>query len=350
MRDTIAWSHDLLTDDDRTLFRQLAVFVGGFTLDAAEAVCEGRVLSAESQEESIPAPRSGLGGNHSTPSSILDGLASLVDKSLIWQVAGTDGHPRYVMLETIREYCLEQLIASDDTEFLSRRHAEYFIAFVADGPAKLRGADGEMWRERFDAEYANLRAALRWATARAPLLALQLGKELRPYWHLRGYLREGCATLADALRAADATAIPVLLRANVLTDLGWMLINQGSLDQAEARLAEALPLWRDLGDAFGGMTTLHALAAVAKYRGDDETAEQHYEQALAAALEVTDHRRHFAIELLDSLADVAYRRRDLARAATLAAEALAAARHPDVPGLVRVQALVGAAQVACAQG
>jgi ATP/maltotriose-dependent transcriptional regulator MalT len=156
--------------------------------------------------------------------------------------------------------------------------------------------------------------------------------------------------LTEALRAADASAIQAPLRANVLTDLGWMLINQGSLDQAEAWLVEALPLWRDLGDAFGVMTTLHALAAIAEYRGDDETAAQRYEDALAAAHKVTDYRRHFAIELLDSLADVAYRRHDLGRAATLATEALAAAGQPDAPGLVRVQALVGAAQVACAQG
>jgi non-specific serine/threonine protein kinase len=328
MRDAIAWSYDLLPHEEQQLLRRLAVFVGGFALDAVQAVA-------------LDAGDPG--------SAAVDGITSLIRRSFLRQRAETTG-TRFWMLETIREFGLEQLAASGETGMVSRRHAEYFTAFVADGPARLRGAEAALWRARFDVEYANLRAALRWATEHEPLLALQMGKELRTYWFRRGYLREGSESLAGALDAAGATGIPDTLRASVLTDLGWMLVNRGMLDLAEDRLEAALPLWRGLGDTWGVMTTQHALAAVAEYRGNDDAAEERYELALAAARGVTDQRRHFAVEILDSLADAAYRRHDLVRAAKLAAEALAAARDPDVPGMVPIQALVGAAQIACAQG
>jgi non-specific serine/threonine protein kinase len=339
MRDAIAWSYDLLPPEEQQLFRRLAVFVGGFTLEAAEAV-------GEEPRNRDRGPEACLGDPLAVPSV----LASLVDKSLLRQVVGPAGPPRYTILETIREYGLEQLAASGETGLVSRRHAEYFAGLVADATDKLNGADAELWRLRFDSEYANLRAAARWATQHEPRLALLIGKELRSYWHLRGHLREGCELLEGALAAAAATEIPVALRAHVLAHLGWMLINLGDLERAEPLVAESLSLWRALGDAWGIMTMQHALAAIAEYRGDDDAAEAHYEHALAAVRQVPDRRRHYAVELLDSLADVAYRRHDLQRAATLAEQALAAARDPDAPGPVLIQAMVGAAQAASAQG
>src|SRR5215207_10063928 len=144
MRDAIAWSHDLLTPEEQTLFRRLAVFVGGCTLEAAEAVGGG---------EGDPLP------------GVLDGVASLVGKSLLRRVepggaAGDEAEPRFVMLETIREYALERLAASGETGVASDRHAEYFLRFAEAIERRLRGPEQGVLLQRLDRERANLRAAL----------------------------------------------------------------------------------------------------------------------------------------------------------------------------------------------
>jgi len=162
LRATVAWSYDLLSSTEQRLFRQFAVFVGGCTLDAAEAVCAPHV---DSVVGSGP-PRSTPHPDH-LPTPILDGLASLVDKSLLRQedepgAAYTLGEPRFLMLQTVLEYARECLEASGELEVLRRRHTAYFLALAEQAEPHMYRADQRAWQERLETEHDNLRAALWW--------------------------------------------------------------------------------------------------------------------------------------------------------------------------------------------
>src|SRR2546421_1954004 len=141
LRGTIAWSYDLLEEDEKRLFRRLAVFVGGCTLEAAEAVCNA---PGDLEED------------------VVDAVARLVDKSLLRQETQADGEPRLLMLETIREYALECLKASGEVEALRRQHAIFFLRLSEEAEPKIRSAEQSTWRKRLEVEQDNLRAALRW--------------------------------------------------------------------------------------------------------------------------------------------------------------------------------------------
>ncbi|MFL5802155.1 MAG: ATP-binding protein [Roseiflexaceae bacterium] len=142
LRNTLDWSYNLLTVGEQILFRRSAVFVGGCTLEAIESVCNVAV---------------GLGDN------VLDGVAALVDKSLLRREEGVDGAPRFTMLETSREYALERLAAAEEGDALRRRHAAYYFAFAQTAKPALTGPHQRMWLDRLEQEHDNLRAAIQWA-------------------------------------------------------------------------------------------------------------------------------------------------------------------------------------------
>src|SRR5262249_22455091 len=154
MRATIDWSYHLLDEGEQRLFARLGVFVGGCTLEAAEAVSrtEGRGLSEESAV-SVLSPQS----------SVLDGLAALVDKSLLKQIEAPNGEPRFTMLETLREYALERLAARGEEAALRARHAAYYLELAETAQPNLDTAEQAVWLERLEAEHDNLRAALTWS-------------------------------------------------------------------------------------------------------------------------------------------------------------------------------------------
>ena len=147
LRNTMAWSYNLLDDEEKLLFRRLCVFVGGCTLEAAEAVCTSP-------------------GNDDGAVSVLEGLASLIDKSLLQQMEQEGGEPRLMMLETIREYGLECLTASGEMEATRQAHAAYFLALTEEAEPTLFGAQQAVWLERLEREHDNLRAALWWSLGR----------------------------------------------------------------------------------------------------------------------------------------------------------------------------------------
>jgi len=153
LRDTIAWSHDLLDAQERALFRRLAVFAGGFTLEAAEVVCN-RPRKPDRGDASPAA------GEHFLEIDVLDGLQSLVDKSLVTQDVGADGAPRFRMLETLRAYAWDQLVASGEDVLLRRWHANYYLSLVEDTGALLFASEGK--RTRLASEQGNVQAALHW--------------------------------------------------------------------------------------------------------------------------------------------------------------------------------------------
>jgi predicted ATPase/DNA-binding CsgD family transcriptional regulator len=262
LRDAIAWSHDLLTEDERVLFRRLAVFVGGFTLEAAEAVA-------------------GAPGDSGTDA--LDGIGALVASSLLRQVDGPDGAPRYAMLETVREFALERLEASDEADAVRRAHAAYFAAFAeAVGYHIYQAPDPSDVLARTDADRDNLRAALSWADARGEAVLLcRVAVGLQHYWIDRGPYGEAWAWVDRALAAAGG--VPAPLQASVVRTAATMARVRGDLDAAEALGGEALALARALADDLAVVDALILLGFVAEDRGDFARSRALAEEALAVA-------------------------------------------------------------------
>ena len=182
---TIGWSHDLLDAAEQRLFRRISVFVGGFTLDAAEAVC----------------------GDADLGLAVLDGLESLLEKSLLGHQEGDRGTPRFRMLETVREYAVEQARAAGELAEFRRRHAAYFLSLAESAAAEFASVDAPDWLQRLESDHNNLRASLSWALEEHDLeTALRLSSAVWHFWYARGYLTEGSRWLEEALRMADEAA------------------------------------------------------------------------------------------------------------------------------------------------
>jgi len=239
LRDTIAWSHDLLDEAEPTLFRRLAVFVGGCTLEAAEAVCDA-------------AGDLGI--------VLLEGVASLVDKSLLRQQDGPSGEPRFTMLETIREFGLDQLEASGEAEPIRRRHAEYYLQLVPGGEPQRRGPNQIAWLDRLESEHDNLRAALTWALDEGNdvRIGLQLSSALTPFWFVRGHLSE-IRRLEMALAMSDSDADPV--RAEALRLAAWATRYRNDPVKTVALCEESVASFRALGDKLGIARSLRTLGS-----------------------------------------------------------------------------------------
>jgi predicted ATPase/DNA-binding CsgD family transcriptional regulator len=258
MRDAIAWSYDLLATDEQTLFRRLAIFAGGFTLEAAEAI---------------------VGEMESQAISVLDGIASLVGKSLVQSVEG-DGEPRYQMLETIREFGRERLVASGEVEEFGRRHACYFADFAERLGFAVNGPTQRAVLARFDADDANLQAAMGWAIEREErALALRFPGALLSYWFVRGRLREGAAWADKALAlSGDAALDDVILAIDTAANLHALA---GEYEQASASAETLLDLARREGHAIGKALGLFQLSFVAHHHRDFDAAVKLSEAALA---------------------------------------------------------------------
>ncbi|MDP9365757.1 MAG: LuxR family transcriptional regulator, partial [Chloroflexota bacterium] len=196
MRDTIAWSYDLLAPSVQALFRRISVFVGGFGLDGAEAIRD-RVMAASG----IPPP--------GPPLEVVDGITALIEQSLLLRTTGPGDEPRYRMLETVREFGLDRLRASGEEREVRAAHAAY-VQTVADlVPERLFSPEFERVVARLDADHDNVRAALAWAAAAdEPEVGLRLAGAMIYYWLVRGGYREGHRHLARALARATRTPSP----------------------------------------------------------------------------------------------------------------------------------------------
>jgi predicted ATPase/Tfp pilus assembly protein PilF len=279
LRGTIDWSYNLLRPAEQALFARLAVFVGGCTLEAAEAVCGGWGMGdgVWSKQALIPNPH--------PPAPILDGLATLVEQSLVRQNDGPVGEPRFTMLETIREYALERLAASGAAEALHEQHAAYYLALAERADTELVGARQADWLERVEADHDNLRAAFSWATERRRAeIALRLAGALWWFWRVRGHLSEGRKRLEAALALPDAGQAgdpsQIALRADALSGAGQLAQMQGDYTQASELYREGLELRRGLGDAAGIAEILAGQGRVALRLGDYAAAQAHFEESL----------------------------------------------------------------------
>ena len=329
LRATIAWSHDLLSADERALFERLAVFSGGCTLEAAEAVCEAD----------------------------LDTLRGLIERNLVRQVAGAGAETRYEMLETIREFALERLHERPEAEDLHRLHAEYLLAIAEAAEPELRGGPHQArWLERLGAEHDNHRAALRWALDGAdPDLGLRLGAALSLVWWLRRPLSEARRWLAEALertrpvatgvraramtwaalfageQGEDATAlledgIRCSLEAGDVATQAWaMSLLSSSLpeDRADEMVPlgqEAVSLAQASGDRWVLAMAWNNLGEVYREVGDLTTATAAYEETLILLREIDD--RSVIPLVLVNLGETAILSGSLSRARELSSEAL----------------------------
>jgi predicted ATPase/class 3 adenylate cyclase len=243
LRDTIGWSYGLLDADERRVFRLLGVFVGGCTLDAIERVGSGP---------------SAVGSESELLGDVLDLVASLVDKSLVRQSA-SDAEPRFSLLETIREFSLDQLEAAGDLAEARRRHADYFLELVEAADPRLIGPDQVVWLDRLEAEHGNLVAALSWARDGHPrgdrtaagvpatLAGLRLAGGLHWFWWLGGHVGEGRRWLAEVL-TWDGGDEGLPARARVLYAAGTLAMIQGAYEEAERLLDDGARTAETLGD------------------------------------------------------------------------------------------------------
>ncbi len=307
MRDAIAWSHDLLPQEEQTLFRRLAVFAGGFTLGAAEAVAT--------------AP-----GDPGI--DVFDGLASLVEKSLLRPAEGTGDEPRFGMLETVREYALERLAACGDEETVRTAHAAFFFRLVATARPLFEGSERLPTIDRIDREQDNVRAALAWCIERGDAeTAGGLATEMARFWVALGAIGEG-RTWLDRVVALDAPVSPST-RVAVLYWAADFAVFQDALDRAQALAKEALALARSTGDRLGEALALRQLGVTHQCRGEFEAARPLMEEALTG-IAVLGERVWHGVTLRD-LGILATQQGDHERARAYHHEALALWRQIDHP-------------------
>jgi non-specific serine/threonine protein kinase len=285
LRNAISWSHDLLGPDEQRLFRRMAVFAGGFSLDAAEAVAGGQGCGLVG-DSPVPFSAAAL----SPPSSVLDGLAALVDMSLLRQAADQHGEPRFGMLETIREFGLEQLQASGDREMIRRGHAAYYAALAERGEAEYWGTGPGDSRTLLEPEIDNFRTALAWALERHEAeTALRLASALEPLWWFGVHEGEGRRWLHRALAGGDAA--PPALRAKALAVAGLLAAEQDDHAAAAALASEALTLSRRHDDRIGIANATYVLGTLAVNRGEEGEARAYLEESLAIVRELGDRGR-----------------------------------------------------------
>jgi non-specific serine/threonine protein kinase len=302
LRGTLDWSYALLSEPERALFARLAVFASGWTLEAAEAVCADADLSAM---------------------AVLDYLGSLVNKSLV--AAEERGQSVwYRFLDPLRAYAMEKLISSDELLGVRSRHRDWYVQLAERFEKEWRGPQQLAWSRNIDREQANIRAALRFCLDRCDIAeGLRLAGALLRFWDLHGRLTEGRAWLAELLEAST-TSVPDSIRAKALGAAGFLAVYQGDRQAANPHLAEALRLYRVLGDDSGIAFALITLGTNAQTH-DSATAQALCEEGLGVARRAGD--RVGAYWALHMLARLALRQRDYDRGQALIEEGLALKRQ-----------------------
>lgn len=342
LRAMIDWSFNLLSEQEKQLLRRLAVFVGGWTLEAAEQVCVQENIGFD----------------------VLDLLTHLVDKSLV-NMEESSGNVRYRMLETTRQYAREMLMMSEETRLLRDRHLDYFLNYAENAQPELRGKRQADWMSLLETEHDNLRAALEWSQNTRPELGLRIAVALMDFWDTRGHITEARRWLdimlqktghlepgparVDAMLGAAGVAVrqtdldisKKLLQESItlaraidypagiargLASRGLLMeYFDGDLDTAESLHKEALDLYRRIGDKLSIGQALGPLASGALKRYDFSRAESLYRESLSLFREVENERE--IAGALENLAEVALDLRQYASAHSFAEESLALYRN-----------------------
>jgi predicted ATPase len=306
LSNTIKWSYDLLEQEAQTVFRSLSVFEGGCTLEAAEAVCQG--AGAASLD-------------------VVNALTTLLDNSLLQQSEQQAAEPRFLMLETVREFGLERLRAAGEEEQTRRLHAQYYAQQAEAAVSPFGPVRGTLAMENAQ-EFPNARAALRWAAERREItLGLQLATYLGYLWFLHGQMREANAWLEEML-ALDANAgeqgAPLSWRIAALNVTALIAISQGHAERVTALAQEVLQLAKRSADPAGISVALGFLGRVAQARGESEQAAAYFEEGYSQARRLGASDELYPA--LINLAEIARLQGDLVRSKALLEEALSAAR------------------------
>jgi predicted ATPase/DNA-binding CsgD family transcriptional regulator len=308
LRATIDWSYDLLSEKERILFRRLAVFVGGFTLDAAEAICASDDLAL---------------------SEILDELSRLVSKSLVVADILGQRQARYHYLEMIRQYALDLLRESGEENILRDRHCDWFLVLAEEARAQWRGPRQKEVFDQLETEHDDLRAALEWSKQESSSMerGLRFGSALWRFWEIHGHLQEGLQHLTDVLALPNAQ-VPSLARAKALYGAGYLAMMQGtekSFASSETLMNESMTIAQELDQpqliAYG----IYGLGILALYRGDNERAVKQLQESLALFRQLGDRVGTYIS--LYNLAEAATTGGDYKQAQTLHEESLALKRE-----------------------
>jgi predicted ATPase/class 3 adenylate cyclase len=324
LRRTIAWSYDLLPERERRLHARLSVFAGGCTVESAEKVAAPGELGLDA----------------------LEGLAALVDRSLLRNTVDARGEPRFTMLTTIREYARERLAADGEAEDVQRRYAHEFARFAAEADEGRRGPEQLAWLGQLETEHDNLRAALDSALALGDAeTALRLGGSLGWFWYVHGHALEGSRQLARLL--AETEGAPDGLRARPMYALGVLLDLGGQSAAAADLVDQSLEIFRELGDAAGTAAALNSLGVIHRMLGNLPQARALLEESIAVRRGLGQEAR--VATGLSNLGLIALDEADLTTAKAHFAEALELDRTHGNDWGVAVD-LVNLATVAIEQG
>lgn len=268
LRATIDWSYSLLSEEEKILFRRLAVFVGGWTLEAAESVCD----------------EAGAGLD------ILDLLTRLVDKSLVFIEESIEGM-RYHRLETIRQYSREKFLETDEVVVVRDRHLDFFVQFVELADEKLKSSDQVIWQKRLSLEQDNLRASLDWAFNRNPDSALRIVGAANLFWTAGGFSAEGFRWTQRALEQVKSIPVPegmtheqrLVARAKALRGLTRLYLSLGDNASAKRAAEESVALYRQSQDRRGLAFALVVLAYPLEFLGERDQAEVALQESYSIA-------------------------------------------------------------------
>jgi len=303
LRAALDWSYDLLSEPERCLLSRLSVFAGGWTLEAAEAIC---------------------GGDAIQPEDVVELLLRLVRKSLVLAEEGGDGTARYRLLETLREYAHERLTAAGKAGEIHRQHASYYSALVEEAESTVWE---QAWLDRLSIDHDNLRAAMRWLSESNMVeAAVRLGGRLWPMWVRGGFLMEGRAHLRTLLALKGPSRVSSDWAALVSSD-GLVALFAGDYAAARARFDEAVSLRRNLGDQHELAMALNYLGVAAREQGDYAEARTWLDQSLTRSEDLGD--RKLSSKTLDCLGTVAHAVGDYDLARLLYDQSLVLARQVD---------------------
>jgi len=299
LRSAIDWSFDLLNLEEQKLFARLGVFVGGCTIEAVEAVC----AMPNGQEIDV-----------------FDGLISLVDKSLLRRQDGAEGEPRFVMLETIREYAHDRLAEQGEAAALRSRHATHYLAIAEQAEPKIHGTQQIAALEQLEAEHDNLRAALAWFLEDAAEMGVRLAGSLWWFWYYHGHYSEGLRWLAQAMTktAPLGTTQP---RAKVYIGAAMLAYYRGDLTQAKIFCETGMEMAQVVGDRWYAALARNTLGTILRTHRDYAAAEVLYEQGLSLARDIGDE--WLAALALGNLGILAFHQDDCRRAAVYCSDSVA---------------------------
>ncbi|MGI8639667.1 MAG: tetratricopeptide repeat protein [Pyrinomonadaceae bacterium] len=322
MRGAIEWSYDLLDKAEQILFRRTAVFAGGFTIEAVEAI-EAICGNDESQDK-VQSPKSKVQSPKTKDQKpkpeidVLNCLTSLVENSLVFQTETANGESRFRLLEVVREYALETLEASGECEMRRKNHAVFFLELTRKADPEIFGEQGGNWLNRLEDEHDNLRAALAWSTVNDIETAANLAGALRNFWILHNHLTEGRKWLETILEYSDESSAAV--RFKLLNGLGHTAGYQGDLETARRTHEKGLAEGKAANDWRQAAISMRGLGFVAKWKNDLAAARKFYEESLAVSRELDD-QNGIAVSLT-SLGDLARMKNDFAAARPFYEESL----------------------------